>query len=221
MLHLSNAARLFYPNELPPDHQSSAFWKEAPQGVIAYEGLRREWHGKSPYATGDALAMGWGPATDLALYGSSYVGFLGGIVRTTNVQGILSLDCLATDFFRAPAHPTALLYNPIQMRERYGSLGVGATRSIDCKCRFSLLQRGASRHGTRPIPPTGRILVQVPAGAPVSRAGHKLIAGDYTISPSLAVTRRRIPPPARALRPGFPPEGGPILSAGHAAEKPG
>ena len=58
------------------------------------------------------VAMNWGPKTDLGLYGSSYVGMLGAIVRPTNEPRILQLDCLATDFFRDQAWPTFLYYNP-------------------------------------------------------------------------------------------------------------
>jgi len=112
MLNLANAARLFYPGGLPPGHETSAFWKGDPQRVIAYEGLRYEWQGKSPCATGDPVAMKWGPKTDLGLYGSSYVGMLGAIVRPTSDSRILQLDCLATDFFRGKAWPTLLCYNP-------------------------------------------------------------------------------------------------------------
>jgi hypothetical protein len=42
MLNLANAARLFYPPELPACHQSCAEWRGDPEGVIAYEGLRAE-----------------------------------------------------------------------------------------------------------------------------------------------------------------------------------
>ena len=110
MLNAANSARLFYRDALPDDHQSTAFWKDD-GGVIAYEGLRKEWKGRSPYATGDPIRLGWGP-TDLALYGGSYVGFFGGIVSRTNVEMILQLDCLATDFFHDRAYPTYLYYNP-------------------------------------------------------------------------------------------------------------
>ena len=101
MLNLANAARLFYPGELPPGHGSSEFWTGDPRHVIAYEGLRYAWQGKSPCATGDPVALQWGPKTDLGLYGSSYAGLLGALVQTTSDPQILQLDCLATDFFRA------------------------------------------------------------------------------------------------------------------------
>ena len=112
MLNLANAARLFYPGALPDGHETSAFWKGDPQHVVAYEGLRYEWLGKSPCATGDPVAMKWGPKTDLGLYGSSYAGMLGAIVRPTSDPRILQLDCLATDFFHDQAWPTFLCYNP-------------------------------------------------------------------------------------------------------------
>ena len=65
----------------------------------------------SPYASGDPLTWGWGP-TDLGLYGSSYIGILGGIVSTTNVEEILQLDLLKTDYYRDDAFPTYLYFNP-------------------------------------------------------------------------------------------------------------
>jgi len=125
MLNLSNSARLFYPGELPPEHQTSRFWQGDPEHGIAYEGLRHHWQGKSPCATGDPLAMNWGPKTDLGLYGSSYVGMLGSIVRPTDVPCILQLDCLATDFFRSTAYPTFLCYNPYP-QDRSFQLDIGS-----------------------------------------------------------------------------------------------
>jgi len=112
MANLVHACRLFYPKNLPPDLQSCSWWKGDPQGVIAYEGLRKSWQGKSPYAMGDPIVMNWGPKTDLGLYGSGYVGLLGAMVRPTEVQGILQLNLLATDFFHGPAFPSFLYYNP-------------------------------------------------------------------------------------------------------------
>jgi hypothetical protein len=118
MLNLANAARLLYPSFLDSGHQYSAAWNWAisqgydPNSYIAYEGLRRYKvedgdmnTSVSPYATGDnALRLG--------LYGSSSVGYLGSIVRTTNVEKILQWDCLKTDFYHDTAYPTYLYFNP-------------------------------------------------------------------------------------------------------------
>ncbi len=112
MLNLTNAVRLFYPNQLPRDHQTYVEWKGDPKSCIAYEGLRNVWEGISPYATGDPLRLNWGPKTDLGIYGSCFVGVLGGIVHPTNVAGVLQLNCLDTDFYHGKAYPTYLVYNP-------------------------------------------------------------------------------------------------------------
>ncbi len=71
---------------------------------------------KSPYAMGDPVMMGWGE-TDFGLYGSSFVGLLGAIVEPTDVEGILQLDCRATESFAAPAFPTYLYYNPYREKK--------------------------------------------------------------------------------------------------------
>ncbi|MBA7628459.1 hypothetical protein ES703_35945 [subsurface metagenome] len=112
MLNLANAARLLYPSFLDSDHQYYPAWEWAilngydPNSCIAYEGLRRYGPSSvSPYATGDnALRLG--------LYGSSSVGYLGSIVRTTDVEKILQWDCLKTDFYHDTAYPTYLYFNP-------------------------------------------------------------------------------------------------------------
>jgi hypothetical protein len=184
LLNLSNAARLFYPRELPPDHQSSAFWKDDPEGVIAYEGLRREWGGKSPYATGDPLALKWGPATDLGLYGSSYVGLLGGIVNRTNHDGILALDCLATDLGHAPAYPTFLCYNPYPDARAVRIEVGGQACDVYDAVTGQTLAAGATGPAEFALPADrAAVLVLVPAnGQREVRDGHTLVNGrviDY------------------------------------------
>ena len=110
MLNLASASRLFYRDSLPRDHQSSADWPGDAQHGIAYEGLRRSWEGKSPYATGDAKRDD-PTVEDLGLYGGGYVGLLGALIRPTNVPMILSLDLRATDYLPTRGYPTSLLWN--------------------------------------------------------------------------------------------------------------
>lgn len=113
MLNAANAARLFYSNYLPEVNQDSEEWAHAydPHSYIAHEAIRKLSFGASPYATGDAISGGWG-RTNLALYGSSHVGILGGIIDTTNVEMILQLNILKTDYFHDKAYPTFLYFNP-------------------------------------------------------------------------------------------------------------
>ena len=65
--------------------------------------MREQQFGVSPFATGDAINGGWG-FTNLALYGASHVGILGGIIDTTNVPMVLRLDLLKTDYFGGAAY---------------------------------------------------------------------------------------------------------------------
>ena len=48
----------------------------------------------------------------LSVYSTSPVGILGAIVDTTDVKGILRLDCNATDFYSQRNYTAYLYYNP-------------------------------------------------------------------------------------------------------------
>lgn len=115
--NVDNAARFFYPDQMSADQQShGARFSNTPESVIPYEGLRAQENGFAPRATGDPSRYGadWGldpQTTDLGLYGGSWVGFLGGVVSHTNVEGVIRADLDATDFHAGTGYPTSLLYN--------------------------------------------------------------------------------------------------------------
>jgi hypothetical protein len=182
MLNLVNSARLFYPGAMPPGHESGAPWKGDPQHLIAYEGLRYEWEGKSPCATGDPVAMKWGPKTDLGLYGSSYAGILGAIVRPTSDARILQIDCLATDFFRAPAYPTFLYYNPHSQARRVSlALGEQAVTVYDLVGKQILARKVKGKTKIFVPADSAVIAVVVPADGLVRHAGRTLLVNDIVV----------------------------------------
>ena len=113
VLHVANNSRLFYWNYLSPAEQDSYAWASTydPNGYLAYEALRQRLNGESPFATGDAIRLGWAP-TNIGLYGSAHTGYLGALVDTTDVTAVLALDLNATDFLAPPSYPTRLYYNP-------------------------------------------------------------------------------------------------------------
>jgi hypothetical protein len=47
-----------------------------------------------------------------SVYSSAPIGVLGAIVEKTDVEGILQLDCNATDFYAPRPYPVYLYYNP-------------------------------------------------------------------------------------------------------------
>ncbi len=182
MLNVANSARLFYPGALPAGHASSEAWQGDPQHLIAYEGLRYEWQGKSPFATGDPLALNWGPKTDLGLYGSSFVGWLGAIAHPTSDPRILQLDCLATDFFPPDAYPTFLCYNPYADAHSFDlHVGTGPSDLYDA-VRHTFIARGVSTPARITLPPdAAAVLVVVPAGKPATNEGRHLLVDGVVI----------------------------------------
>jgi hypothetical protein len=127
MLNVTNAARLFYPYEIDDQHQWLPEKKEITKNVIAYEGLRKvdqiykkpSLQNISPVALGDGPQWVKGqPETSMfSLYSSAQVGIFGAIVRKTNVEKILQLNCTATDFYQKNSFPTYLYYNPYDTLE--------------------------------------------------------------------------------------------------------
>lgn len=123
VLNAVNAARLFYADEHPKNRQTSAIWQGDPAHVICYEGLRNGLRGnhfepfigvlapEGPYAVGDHV-KNFHSYTDICPYGSAWSGIFAGIVQTTDVEGILQLDCNATDYFGDRTLPHYLLFNP-------------------------------------------------------------------------------------------------------------
>ena len=121
MLNASNSARLFYPYEIDDKHQWLPKKKGLTKNVIAYEGLRKvDAYGKEELVGVEPVALGDGPnwvpgqpeESMFSLYSSAYAGIYGAIINETNVDQVLRLNCLVTDFYRADAYPTYLYYNP-------------------------------------------------------------------------------------------------------------
>lgn len=121
MLNAANAAKLFYPQHIPADHQTLFSQSAVTKGVIGYEGIIKQSFYpehrslKAPVAQGDGplWVPGKNPAvTQFSVYGSAHAGIFGGIIKPTNVAGILQLNLLATDFYRDKAYPSYLFYNP-------------------------------------------------------------------------------------------------------------
>jgi hypothetical protein len=173
-LNVANASRLFYADELPRQQQSCPDWAGDPQHVIAYEGLRKAWNGCSPFAIGDPTTY-WKMPLDFGLYGSSHVGFLAAIVSPTDVEMILRIDLLATDFFRDQAYPTFLYYNP-HPTNRNVSVDVGeGQRDLFDSIGGQFIQRRCTGTVAVEIPAKGvRVIVITPAGGEPSRDGARL-----------------------------------------------
>ena len=183
ILNLANATRLFYPGYLPNAWQDASVWSNQydPNHVIGYEAMRQQLNGISPVSTGDALKGGWA-GTNLSLYSTSSIGYLGAIVESTNVEKILKLDLLKTDFFHDKAYPTFLYYNPFTSTQ---SIQIDAGKTpVDLYDALSetFLAKNVTGITTISIPADQAILMVIaPANATVSYKRNQLLLNNIVI----------------------------------------
>ncbi|MCC6289939.1 MAG: hypothetical protein IT249_18835 [Chitinophagaceae bacterium] len=195
MLNAANAAKLFYPQYMPKAHQTIPDAAASAKNVIAYEGIIKntsypEYKNiQAPVAQGDGplWLKGNPPVSQFSIYGSGHVGIFGSIIRSTNVAGILQLDLLATDFFRDKAYPTYLYYNPYTITK---SVLVKNTtgKNIDLYDVVSakFVAKNISNNSSVKISAkSAKVLVQVPAGATLTREEGKLLANGVVINYTL------------------------------------
>ena len=135
----------------------------------------------SPYATGDAIKNKWAK-TDFSLYSGSHAGVFGALIGRTNVEGIVQVDLLATDYFRGPAYPTYLFYNPYP-EEKVVEIPIGAEpTNIYDAVRKEFVVQGAQGRAFLSIPSdTAAVVVLIPAEKEVVRKDGKLWAGGIVV----------------------------------------
>lgn len=192
MLNNASACRLFYPGYIDEKHQWAPELKDITNNNIAYEGLRKfddygkeSLKGVSPVAIGDGPKWIDGNPTEsmFSVYSSSPVGILGAIVDTTNVKGILKLDCNATDFYASRPYPVYLYYNPYDIDEHINYQTKQAVDLFDIVSK-KYVARGISKDGVFTIPAKEAcIIVELPAGTELSLDGKHIGANkQYIIS---------------------------------------
>jgi hypothetical protein len=194
MLNAASAARLYYANAHPAQNQSSEFWTGDPQSSVAYEGLRHHWlggefDGEELYAAGDPLTYGWGPQTDFSLYGSAMSGVFGSIIKTTNVDKVLQLDLLATDFYRAAAFNTYLYYNPHPTTASVAiDLGNDQLYDLYDAAANRFLTRGVSGNTFFDVAADNAVmLVKIPAGGQQSFEGRRMLIDGVVVDYNAAL----------------------------------
>lgn len=193
LLNASNASRLFYPYEIADKHQWLPELKELTKNVIAYEGLRKtDAYGKEELKGVEPVALGDGPNwlvgqpdhSMFSLYSSAYAGIYGSIISETNVDQVLRLNCLATDFYRAEAYPTYLYYNPFDESQEilFENEGDGLVDLFDA-ITHEVIATGVNGVGRFSIKADDAVLiVAVPHEAEISRDGEKYTCNGKTIA---------------------------------------
>lgn len=194
MLNAANASRYFYPAYMPKEHQTIPEQAEVTKGVIAYEGISmtstfddKYLSLKSPVAQGDGPK--WVPGknpevSQFSVYGSAHVGIFGGMIRPTNVEGILQVNLETTDFFREKSYPSYLYYNPYS-RDKKVSISLKADERVNLydtvSGRFIVWNKRKSAKIKIPANQSA-VIVLVPAKGKVSYSGSKLMVNDIIVN---------------------------------------
>jgi len=191
MLNAVNASRLFYPDQIDEKNQWLPKLKDLTNGIIGYEGLRKSddmsnplLKNSSPVAIGDGpkWAPGQPPECMFSLYSTSIAGVYGAIVNKTGVEGILALNCNATDFYADNKYPVYLYYNPYEETKTVTYLSDNKIDLFDIISKRFLAkgERGNVSMSLRPR--EAAVVVVLPAGTPLTTDGTKIKAGDAVIA---------------------------------------
>ncbi|MBA7674860.1 hypothetical protein ES703_83085 [subsurface metagenome] len=195
MLNNVNAARLFYPTEIDDAHQWLPEMKNLTNGNVAYEGLRYvDMYGKEslkgviPVALGDGpnwtkpLPKQNPPESMFSLYSTSPVGIFGAMIRTTDVKGILQLNCNATDFYASKPYPVYLYYNPYSEKQ---SITYTSSKTVDLFDIVSkkYLAKNVNGNALISIPADmACVVVELPAGAEIIEQNDQLMVDGNVIA---------------------------------------
>ena len=197
MLNAANAAKLFYPQYMPKEHQTVPDMAAVTKGVIGYEGIIK----KSVYQKTEHLAapvaIGDGPlwvkdknpeVSQFSVYGSGHVGIFGSIIRPTNVPEVLQLDLLATDFFRDTAYPSYLYYNPLAKESNIAiSNATGNKIDLYNTITGTFIAKNVSSEATLKLNPgEAAVLVFVPANSKITYDNNKTMANGIVINYNMA-----------------------------------
>lgn len=190
MLNNASACRLFYPGYIDERHQWAPELKDMTHNTVAYEGLRKhddygkeELKGVSPVAIGDGpkWIKGNPTASMFSVYSSSPVGILGAIVDTTNVGGILQLDCNATDFYAVRPYPTYLYYNPYSEAESVIYRTSAPCDLFDIVAKEYVAKAVDGQTGISIPAKSARVIVELPSGTDLSMSNNQIIANKQHI----------------------------------------
>jgi len=199
ILNAASASRLFYQDEHPEKRQT-CFGEFLPGkfNPVCYEGVRGTLNGgnfdqyktilskEGPYGVGDRKkARDNINATDFCPYGSAWVGELAAIIKPTNIEKILRIDCTTTDFFNPDKCPTYLYYNPYKESKKVNI-------EFDCKLYpkadiYDLMTKSviacsvSSGEKITIAASSAAVLVILPPKSKLKQVDNKLMAGEKIV----------------------------------------
>lgn len=194
ILHAANAAKLFYPEYMPIEHQTIPHRAELTKGVIGYEGIVKtstfeEYASiQAPVAQGDGPKWVPGKNPDVSqfsVYGSAHVGIFGSIIQNSNVEGVLQINLLSTDFFKEQAYPTYLYYNPFNEEKKVTIQLDNTNESVDIYevITDTFIAKGVHQSELLRLKAgQSAVLVLVPANSTITKKGKHTLANGVIIN---------------------------------------
>lgn len=190
MLNNVNACKLFFPMDIEDENQWAPELKNITNNNIAYEGLRKtDDYGKESLKGVSPVAIGDGPKwintnpteSMFSVYSTAPVGIFGAMVKETNVEGILQLDCNVTDFYSERPYPVHLYYNP---HTEAKSVNFESDMQVDLFDIVSKTYLARSvKSGTFKLQgDAAAVVVTLPASTDLQLDNGKIIADGKTIS---------------------------------------
>jgi hypothetical protein len=138
--------------------------------------------------------------TNLGLYGSSHVGILGALIDTTDVQGILKLNLLATDYYHDSAYPSYLFYNPYAAEKTIIVNFTGGPFDIYDAVSNQVIITNAFGNTSITIPADGAVIaVLIPSGSTITYDLNKALANGIVIDYNSGNPVANYPPRIKAV----------------------
>ena len=194
MLNNINACRLCFPDMIPDSHQCLPGMQDYTNSIISYEGIRKvdtyyqpeRMKNVSPVALGDGPK--WNEKNPIesmfSVYSTSAVGIFGAMVETTDVEGVLKLNCNTTDFYAEKEYPAYLMYNPhLEPKDvRYNVAGAEAVDLFDIVSK-TYLARGVEGSASVKLPADAAVIVfELPAGSQICKSKKRLTVNENIIA---------------------------------------
>jgi hypothetical protein len=193
MLNAVNAARFFYPQYIPPHHQTLPEEAGVTKSVIGYEGIAKASTYDSLYTELQApVAQGDGPkwvpgknpaVSQFSVYGSGHVGIFGGMVKETEVEGLLQINLHTTDFFADHTHPSYLYYNPYSETKtiRLRTPGGQRTDVYNLLTKEFIARRVKKNFKIDIAPKQSAILISIPSGGKITYKNQQLLVNGKVV----------------------------------------
>ena len=104
------------------------------------------------------------------------------LFQTSDVPGILQIDCLASEAFPPPAYPTHLLYNPYAVAQQVTiNVGLSTNHLYDAVAGVFVASNVTGNASLTIAPDAAVVLVQCPATGVISQAGQELLVTGIVI----------------------------------------